>query len=147
MQKEHNTDSIIALVAAIREQANAFILSSLSARGVDDILPAHGAVLNALFQKSPMLMSELAARIGRKKNTVTGLIKTLEDRGYCHRCQDPGDARAQLVRLTDKGEHMRRTQQDVSAELLRKTWGDTDEETRTACVSTLKILLRNLEQD
>lgn len=147
MERIHTTDSIIALVAAIREQANVFILSSLSERGIDDLLPAHGAVFNALFQKSPMLMSELAERIGRKKNTVTGLINTLEDRGYCRREQDPGDARAQLILLTDKGEAMRHVQQDVSDELLRKAWGDMEEEEKIACVQSLGIILHNLESN
>ena len=147
MKKEHTPHSIIALVAAIREKANAFILSSLSAKGVDDLLPAHGAVLNALFQKNLMLMSELADRIGRKKNTVTGLINTLEDRGYCRRAQDPNDARAQLILLTDKGEAMRQVQRDVSAELLRKAWGTMEEQAKASCVQSLKTILRNLEQD
>lgn len=147
MKKECNPDSIIALTAAIRERANAFILSSLSAKGIDDLLPAHGTVLNALFQKSPMLMSELAECIGRKKNTVTGLINTLEDRGYCLREQDLNDARAQLILLTDKGEAIRQVQQDVSDELLRKTWGNMDEQAKIACVQSLRIILQNLEQD
>ncbi|WP_342752455.1 MarR family transcriptional regulator [Desulfobulbus oralis] len=42
-------------------------------------------------------MNRLAERIDRKKNTVTGLISTLEERGYCRRAPDPDDARAQLV--------------------------------------------------
>lgn len=147
MKKEFNTGMIIALVAAIREHANTFILSSLSEKGIDDLLPAHGAVLNALFQKSPMLMSELAERIGRKKNTVTGLINTLEDRGYCRREQDPGDARAQQILLTDKGEAMRRVQRDISDALLRKAWGNMKEQEKVACVQSLEEILQNLEQD
>ena len=146
MNKEHNTDSIIAIIAAIREQANAFLLSSLSEKGIDDLLPAHGAVLNALFQKNPMSMSELAERIGRKKNTVTGLINTLEDRGYCRREQDPGDARAQQILLTNKGEGMRQVQRNVSDELLCKVWGNMEEQEKTACVHSLKTILHNLEQ-
>lgn len=147
MKKELDTGSIIALVAAIREQANTFILTSLAEKGIEDLLTAHGAVLNALFQKNPMLMSELAKRIGRKKNTVTGLINTLEDRGYCRREQDPDDARAQRILLTDKGESMRRVQRDVSDELLRKTWGNMKEQERAACVQSLATILQNLEQD
>lgn len=147
MKKELDTGSIIALVSAIREQANTFILTSLAEKGIEDLLTAHGAVLNALFQKNPMLMSELAKRIGRKKNTVTGLINTLEDRGYCRREQDPDDARAQRILLTDKGESMRRVQRDVSDELLRKTWGNMKEQERAACVQSLATILQNLEQD
>lgn len=147
MNKQYSTHSIIALSAAIREQANAFILGALAARGVVDILPAHGSVLNALFKESPLHMNKLAESIGRKKNTVTGLITTLEERGYCRREPDPDDARAQLVFLTEKGEAMRRIQAEVSAELLRKAWGNTDEQEQAACVRGLEAVLRNLQQD
>lgn len=146
MEKQCSTRSIIALAAAIREQANAFILNSLAERGVADILPAHGAVLSALFKESPLQMNALAERIGRKKNTVTGLITTLEERGYCYRESDPDDARAQLIFLTEKGEAMRRIQDEVSAELLRKAWGTMDKQEQAVCVQGLETVLRNLQQ-
>lgn len=147
MKKQYTPHAIIALVAAIREQANAFILSSLTERGIADILPAHGTVLNTLFRKSPLQMNELAESIGRKKNTVTGLITTLEERGYCRREPDPKDARAQLIFLTEKGEAMRQVQGEVSAELLRKVWSKVDEQEQDACVQSLETILRNLQQD
>ena len=147
MEKKHTPDAVIALAAAIRERANAVILDALAERGVADILPAHGAVLHALFTRGPMQMNELAERIGRKKNTVTGLIQTLEDRGYCRREPDPRDARAQLVLLTEKGEAIRRVQDEVSGELLQKAWGGMPGREREACIRSLETILRNLSQD
>ena len=144
MKKQNNPGAIIAMVAAIREQANTLILSSLSERGITDILPAHGAVLNALFKQSPMQMNELAEHIGRKKNTVTGLITTLEDRGYCRRESDPQDARAHLVFLTEKGEAMRRIQDEISVELLQKIWTGIDIQKQTECIHCLETILHNL---
>ena len=82
---EQSTDAVIALAAAVREQANAFLLKALAERGVKDLLPAHGAVLHALFRQGPLSMSALAEAIDRRKNTVTGLIKTLEEREACVR--------------------------------------------------------------
>lgn len=147
MKTQYGTDSIIALASAIREQANTFILNSLAERRIVDVLPAHGAVMNALFKKSPLQMSELAQNIGRKKNTVTGLIATLEERGYCRREADPGDARAQLVFLTEKGEAMRCIHGDISIELLRKAWENIGKQEQAACVRALETVLRNLQQN
>lgn len=104
---EQSTDAVIALAAAVREQANAFLLRALAERGVTDLLPAHGAVLHALFRQGPLSMSALAEAIDRRKNTVTGLIKTLEERGYCRREPDPADARVQRIVLTARGEGLR----------------------------------------
>ncbi|OXS28470.1 MAG: MarR family transcriptional regulator [Desulfovibrio sp. MES5] len=144
MKKQNNPGAIVALAAAIREQANTLILSSLSERGITDILPAHGAVLNALFKQSPMQMNELAEHIGRKKNTVTGLIATLEDRGYCRRESDPQDARAQLVFLSEKGEAMRQVQDEVSVELLQKIWTGIETQKQIECIQCLETILQNL---
>ena len=65
-------DDIIDLLSRIRERANQHICDELARRGITDLLPAHGAVLHALFEESPQPMSTLARRIGRKKNTATG---------------------------------------------------------------------------
>lgn len=140
-----NSGSIIALASSIREQANEFIIEALAGRGVTDVLPAHGMVLNALFQRGPLQMSALAKAIGRKKNTVTSLINTLAERGYCRREQDPQDARAQFVALTDKGEALRAVQDEISAELLELVWRNIDESEMEACVTTLKSILHNLK--
>lgn len=60
-------DDIIDLLSRIRERANQHICDELARRGITDLLPAHGAVLHALFEESPQPMSTLARRIGRKK--------------------------------------------------------------------------------
>ena len=142
--KNESTNNIIALIASIRWEANQLILCVLEEQGITDILPAHGAVLHALFQKSPMQMSELADVINRKKNTVTGLISTLESRGYCHREKDPLDGRAQCVMLTPKGEEVRRKQAKVSQVLLEKLWHGIAGEDQQKCMQTLQKVYENL---
>lgn len=139
-------DSIIALTAAIREQGNAFIMAALAERGIEDLLPAHGAVLQALFAESPIQMQELARRIGRKKNTVTGLIDTLVARGYCLRETDAEDRRAQRVRLTEKGESMRQVQAEISAALRRAAWAGIATKEQAMCMQVLEQVQRNLSR-
>lgn len=147
MDMTHNTDSIIALAAAIREQANALLIGALSKRGILDLLPAHGAVLHALFQQCPLPMGTLAEAIGRKKNTVTGLINTLEERGYCRRKSAPQDARMQMIVLTDKGEKLREIQAEISKELLQKTWKGFSEQEKNSCIHSLRKVLDNLKHN
>lgn len=142
---EYTEDSIIALTASLRELANTRILAALAERGITDVLPAHGAVLHALFTRSPLQMSALAEAIGRKKNTVTGLVSTLEERGYCRREADPRDARAQLVALTPRGEALRAVQAEVSGGLLHRAWNGVGEADRQTCIRALKLVLRNLQ--
>lgn len=144
---ENNTASLFALAASIRERANTRITSALAERGVTDILPAHGSVLHALFQRSPIPMGVLAEVISRKKNTVTSLVNTLEERGYCRREASSRDARVQFVRLTDKGEATRPLQAEISTALLEKAWGSIEEDEKNACIRTLQRILDNLQLD
>ena len=146
-QMSVSEDAIIAVAASIRERGNVFIAAALERRGVRDLLPAHGAVLHALFEESPLRMQELARRIGRRKNTLTGLIDTLEARGYCRRERDASDGRGQRVALTEKGESMRQIQVDISKDLLRIAWNGIDEPERRRCMETLRKVLLNLSDD
>lgn len=145
MPEKYTADSIIALAASIREQANGVILKALAERGVTDLLPAHGTVLHALFQQGPLPMGALARAIDRKKNTVTGLINTLEQRGYCRREPDPQDARVQRIALTARGESLRAVQAEISESLLRALWEGVSESEKEVCIRSLRKILHNLK--
>lgn len=107
-------DDIIDLLSRIRERANQYICD------------------------------QLARRIGRKKNTVTGLVDTLQERGYCRRRPSPQDARVQLVSLSDRGEALRHVQTDISTALHSKLWQDIPPADQATCMAVLDSLLRNL---
>lgn len=144
MNKSH-PDAIVYLVSTVREYANAYIAAGLAERGVTDILPAHGSVLYALFTRSPMQMSELATLIHRKKNTVTGLISTLERNGYCRREADPKDARAQLVYITEKTEALAPLMEEVSQKMRDAIWRGFSEQEKEACAESLERIIANLK--
>lgn len=137
---------IFSLVSTIRDKVNILIAQALAEQGINDILPAHGAVLHALFMENPLSMGALATAIKRKKNTVTSLINTLEARGYCQRLTDPNDARVQLISLTPKAESLRKIQAAISTQLLETAWKNISAEEVTGCIRTLQSLLFNLEQ-
>lgn len=145
MTTSYDAGSIVYLAASVREQANTLILKLLAGYGVGDLLPSHGAVMKALFERNPCQMGELADMTGRKKNTVTSLVSTLEERGYCRREASSQDARVQLVFLTDKGESLRQIQESVSEEILLRAWEGIDERDKDCCVATLTRVLENLK--
>jgi hypothetical protein len=60
-----NIDGIIGLVATIREKANKHILKGLKEQGIDDIVPAYGAVFVQLFMEPELTMGDIARRIDR----------------------------------------------------------------------------------
>lgn len=138
------TDHVIALIADIRARAHEWIVAELTRCGHPGIAPSHGAILALLYDRGPQSMGALAQGIGRRKNTVTVLVRKLEAAGYVRRAQSPQDSRIMLVTLTDRGEAFRSAFREVSAGLLSRTWGDMEPACREALMAGLETLRNNL---
>ena len=84
------------------------MLADLHAAGFTDLVPAHFAVLRypGPDGRRP---SELAAEAGTSRQAMNYLLGQLEQCGYLLRQEDPGDRRSRRIRLTDRGEAVRRT--------------------------------------
>jgi DNA-binding MarR family transcriptional regulator len=135
---------IVDLVSRVRGHAHELIASELARRGHPGLVPSHGAILTMLFAQGPQSMSALAQGIGRRKNTVTALVRKLEQGGYVRRETDAADSRVSLVSLTEHGEAFRADLEAISTILLTRIWGDMDAARRAELVSGLEELLANL---
>lgn len=138
------TDHVIALLADIRGRAHEFIAAELERRGHPGLAPSHGAILARLYEQGPLPMGVLAQGVGRRKNTLTTLVRKLEAAGYVQRQPDPRDSRITRVALTAKGEAFRPDFSEVSRILLERTWGSLDRSRQEALVAGLEEILRNL---
>lgn len=139
------TDNVIARIARIREKANAWIVAELGRRGIGGLVPSHGSILHMLSRYGPMPMGRLAALIGRKKNTVTSLVRKLAAAGYVTCAKDAADSRVVMVALTDKALAIRPELEAISRELQTRVWRDMPEAERQALVAGLARLESNLE--
>lgn len=142
-----NTDLVVSLIASIRGAANELITAELKRFGAPGLVPSHGSILDRLYRHGPMPMSRLAEAIGRRKNTVTTLIRKLEQTGFVQRQPDPADCRVCLIALTDRGEAFRENFRAISGILLDKIWGDMPPEEREALIRGLEKLRNNLERE
>jgi DNA-binding MarR family transcriptional regulator len=138
------THAVIDRIARIREKANAFLVAELARRGVPGLVPSHGSILARLYLHGPLPMGRLAALIGRKKNTVTTLVRKLEAAGYVSCGRDAGDSRVVLVAPTAKAEAFRPDFEAISRALLARVWGDMPESARLALMAGLERLEANL---
>jgi DNA-binding MarR family transcriptional regulator len=64
---------------------------------------AGGLVLGQLRDHGPMSPSELGERLIVTRATVTGLVDSLERRGYATRTANPADRRSVIVAITPEG--------------------------------------------
>ena len=69
-----------------------------------DLTVAEFGVLEALYHKGPMLLSEVQRRILVSSGGITYLVDRLEKRRLVERRDCPGDRRARLAALTEEGE-------------------------------------------
>jgi MarR family 2-MHQ and catechol resistance regulon transcriptional repressor len=71
-----------------------------------DLTVAEFGVLEALYHKGPMLLSEVQRRILVSSGGITYLVDRLVKRGLVERRDCPGDRRARLAALTAAGEQL-----------------------------------------
>ena len=78
------------------------VFEALAAAGFDDFTPAQARVMQRIGPAGTRL-TELAEAAQVTKQTASFLVDQVERAGYVERVPDPGDRRARLVRLTDRG--------------------------------------------
>lgn len=87
-----------------------------------DLSPASGLVLSILADTdSPLPPNKIADRLIISRATVTGLIDSLERRGYVRRLPHPSDRRMLLIELTDTGRQVAHAFRPVVHQ-HQKTW-------------------------
>lgn len=92
------------------------VYQRLNEAGYTDLRPAHFAVLQNLRPEG-VHVTELANLAQMTRQSMGALVDYVEDRGYVERIVDPGDGRAWLVRLTEKGREVEQIARSALAEL------------------------------
>jgi DNA-binding MarR family transcriptional regulator len=89
----------------LRDAWHSFIeelFTRLAAGGFDDLRPAYSPVFQHL-ERSGTRIGVLAERAQMTNQSMGYLVDALEKRGYVERRPDPGDRRAALVVITNRG--------------------------------------------
>jgi DNA-binding MarR family transcriptional regulator len=92
----------IALALAYQEFVRE-LRAAMAGEGYDDLGRSDGFVFRALAER-PLTVSDLAARLQISKQGAAQIIDDMQARGYVRRRPDPGDARARLVELSERGQ-------------------------------------------
>lgn len=78
------------------------VFEALAEAGFDDVTPAQARIFQRIGPEGNRL-TELAEAAQVTKQTAGFLVDQLERAGYVERTPDPADARARLVRITERG--------------------------------------------
>jgi DNA-binding MarR family transcriptional regulator len=105
-----------ALLRTAWEELQDEMFPRLVAAGFDDLRPAHTPLLRRILADG-LRPTELAERLGLSKQTVNGLLREFEAKGYLTLEPDPDDGRAKRIALTERGWSLVTTGARLSAEL------------------------------
>ena len=113
-----------------------------------DLTPASALVLSALADSAhPMAPHEIAERLIISRATVTGLIDSLERRGYALRVPHPTDRRMLTVELTDSGRVVAHAFRPI-VHLNQKAWlQGLSEADQDRLIATLHRVQSSLSQE
>ena len=102
-------------------------------------------ILNA--QKTHSIQpSELSKALNSSKTNATRIADELEQRGWIERQINLNDRRSYILALTDSGKHFLKTVLPTQHEQLRQLWSTLSISEQGQLETTLRKLLRSLEQ-
>ncbi|MER5902442.1 MarR family winged helix-turn-helix transcriptional regulator [Streptomyces mirabilis] len=131
----------MALTAALLAAAGDLtrrINEGVEARGFE-VRPAHGFAFVRLAPDGATV-TDLAAHLGMTKQAASQLVDELVRKGYAERRPYPGDARARLVVLTERGWACTRAAEEAAADVVR-AWAEVlgEGEVRVLCDRLTRI--------
>ncbi len=123
---------LLAVVARINRLAN---------QRIELPLPfAQARLLSTIEDQGQTRISDLAALDHCSQPTMTTQVRRLEDAGLVQRAEDPGDARAVLIAITEEGRQiLSRVRADRSA-AINPYLEHLDDAERTALVDAIRVL-------
>lgn len=139
------TDATIHYMSRIREKVNEKIQFELEKAGALGLVPSHGDLLVALYEREPMTMTELADRIHRDRSTVTTLIGKLKRLGYVEVGKNPEDGRSNCVYLTMKGRALHPVFVAISEAIYEQEYQGISEEERKHFAKLLERVYANFQ--
>jgi len=123
---------LLAVVARINRLANQRIELPLPV--------AQARLLSTIEDQGPTRISDLATLDHCSQPTMTTQVRRLEDAGLVTRAEDPGDARAVLIAITDAGRRiLSRVRADRSA-AINPYLAHLDDAERTALTDAIAVL-------
>ncbi len=107
-----------------------------------DISVTQCYALEALLQKGPMTLNTLAGKLYLDKSTASRVVDSLVRKGYVTRSENPDDARALRLEVTNAGEHLYSViRRDLVAE-VEEMLAEFDPDVRQATIRLMSRLAR-----
>lgn len=105
------------LIAKIHHLSGRILARKLKEYKLEEINPAQGRILFALWQKDGISIQELAKKTSLEKSTLTSMLDRLEKTGYLTRVPSNEDRRRIIIRRTEQDKKLQEVYIQVSREM------------------------------
>lgn len=141
------TVKVVGLISSIREKSAQYINSQLREKEIEGLINSHGTILSILYDyDGKITMNEIGKIIGKKKSTLTDLIRKLVELGYITKEKSEKDSRAVEINLTEKGWKFKPLFKEISNNLLEKTYKNFSEEEKETLMRRLNKIRKNYQE-
>lgn len=141
------TVKVVGLISSIREKSAQYINSQLREKEIEGLINSHGTILSILYDyDGKITMNEIGKIIGKKKSTLTDLIRKLVELDYITREKSEKDSRAVEINLTEKGWKFKPLFEEISNNLLEKTYKNFSEEEKETLMRLLNKIRKNYQE-
>lgn len=120
------------------------LIPGLVAAGFDDLRPAHAPLVRYVLAEG-LRPTELAERLGLSKQSVNGLLREFEAKGYITLEPDPKDGRGKRITLTERGWDLGLTASRLSAEVGHRWAAKIGEKRYAEFEETLREIVQNAD--
>ena len=136
------SDSITYEITKTGNILRKLVMKRLQAIGVD-LSPEESVLMNRLWDKSEMALSELAEWSVKEPSTLSRQVDGLVRKGYINRRESSLDRRSQLVSVSDKGWEIRNQFLKAELHLIDGALVSLSERDRKTVLRSLKLIREN----
>ena len=104
-----------------------------------------GKILSALWIKNPQTATDISIKTGLANNTLSNMLKKLEEQGLIYSCSHENDQRKKLFCLTDEGKAQEEIGRKISEELNEIFYKGFSEDENRELNNYLERALTNLQ--
>ena len=104
-----------------------------------------GKILSALWIKNPQTATDISIKTGLANNTLSNMLKKLEEQGLIYSCSHENDQRKKLFCLTDEGKAQEEIGRKISEELNGIFYKGFSEDEKRELNNYLERVLTNLQ--
>jgi MarR family transcriptional regulator, organic hydroperoxide resistance regulator len=134
------------LVAQAHQLAGRLFGRILREHGIEELNPAQGRIIFALWREDGLTQGELASRTKLDKSTLTLMLARLEETGQIRRTADASDARIRHVHLTARNRKLHEAYRTASEEMFQHYYKGLKKTEIAAFEATLRKIISNLEE-